>query len=65
MSEMDVEFLIIIKSFDELVSNILYSRTSYTTNELVSDARFNLAYDLDEDGNALFHIDKLDDYTSV
>jgi inward rectifier potassium channel len=67
MQAMNLEILVFVKAFDEVFSNTVMTRTSYTTDEMVWGARFKIMYypngdktktilDLD----LLNHYDKID-----
>lgn len=52
--ERDVEFIVMLKAFDESSSQTLYSRSSYKANEIVWGAKFTY---LGEHDNGKLHID--------
>lgn len=54
------EILVYIKAFDDMFSNIVVARTSYTLNEVIIGAQFNPMYQRSKDENkTLLHLDKL------
>jgi len=60
------EILVFIKAFDDMFSNTVVSRTSYTLNEIVIGAKFNPMYHRSEHENkTLLHVDKLNSYKIV
>jgi inward rectifier potassium channel len=46
----DAEFIIVLKAFDESFSQIVYSRTSYKTDEIRWGEKFNYIIEQNEDG---------------
>ena len=60
------EILVFVKAFDDMFSNTVVSRTSYTLNELIIGAKFNPMYHRAENENKTqLHLDKLNSYTLV
>lgn len=60
------EILVFVKAFDDMFSNTVVIRTSYTLAELVIGAKFNPMYHRDEGQNkTLLHLDKLNSYSLV
>ena len=60
------EILVFVKAFDDMFSNTVVSRTSYTLNEIVIGAKFNSMYQKSESENkTLLHLDKLNSYSLV
>jgi inward rectifier potassium channel len=60
------EILVFIKAFDDMFSNTVVSRTSYTLNEIVIGAKFNPMYHRSEHENkTLLHVDKLNSYKMI
>jgi inward rectifier potassium channel len=60
------ELLVFIKAFDDMFSNTVVTRTSYTLNEIVIGARFNHMYHKsDSENKTLLHLDKLNSYNLV
>lgn len=58
------EMLVFLKAFDDMFSNTVVSRTSYTLNEIVLGARFNPMYHKSGKLNrTLLHLDKLNSHT--
>jgi len=57
------ELLIFIQGFDEIFSNTVISRASYTVEDFVYGAKFLPMYHPNEDNSStILHIDRLDDY---
>lgn len=60
------EILVYVKAFDEMFSNTVVSRTSYTMDELIIGAKFNPVYHQTEDhSRTLLHLDKLNSFNRV
>lgn len=60
------EILVFIKAFDDMFSNTVVSRTSYTLEELIVGAKFNPMYHKSENENkTLLHLDKLNSFNRV
>ena len=58
------EILVFVKAFDDMFSNTVVSRTSYTFKELVIGAKFDYMYHRSEhDDKTLLHLDKLNSYS--
>ncbi|HXS57771.1 MAG TPA: hypothetical protein VN726_16670 [Hanamia sp.] len=60
------EILVFVKAFDDMFSNTVVTRTSYTFKELVIGAKFDYMYHRSEgDDKTLLHLDKLNSYSQV
>jgi inward rectifier potassium channel len=65
-ANMQGEVLVFIKAFDDMFSNTVVSRTSYTFKEIVVGAKFNPMFKRSSEGNkTVLHIDKLNSYSIV
>lgn len=61
-----VEILIFVQGFDESFSNIVISRSSYTSNEFIYGAKFKPMYGPNEEGTTtILHLDKLNDFENA
>lgn len=57
------EILVFITTFDDMFSNTVAARTSYTFNEIVYGAKFTTMYNRSKDGSkTILHLDKLDHF---
>ncbi|MEO7308914.1 MAG: ion channel [Chitinophagaceae bacterium] len=57
------ELLVFVKAFDDMFSNTVVARSSYTAHEMVFGAKFSPMYHRDERrGKTVLEIDKLDDH---
>ncbi len=65
LKEMDAEILIMIKGFDDTFSQVVHSRYSYKWNEIVWNARFEMAYNTIPSGDIELYFDLLDKYRKV
>ena len=60
------EFLIFIKAFDDMFSNTVVARSSYTFKEIVYGAKFNPMYHRNEAGSVtILDLEKLNSFTEV
>jgi inward rectifier potassium channel len=60
------EILVYIKAFDDMFSNIVVSRTSYTLNEVILGAKFEPMYHRSKNENkTLLHLDKLNSFSQA
>jgi len=58
------EILVYLKAFDDMFSNTVVTRTSYTFKELIIGAKFKPMYMRSGEGNkTILHLDKLNSYT--
>jgi inward rectifier potassium channel len=60
LQEAEAEFLIMLNAVDETYSQTVYSRTSYTMDEVQWGRRFSMMF-FEEDGQALLDLGRLDD----
>ena len=57
------EILVFVKAFDDMFSNTVVSRTSYTLNEIIIGAKFDPMYHRsDSENKTLLHLDKLNSH---
>lgn len=62
----DAELYVIVRGFDDVYSNTVLQRTSYTYEEIVFDARFTSMYRESADGKTtILELDKLNRYERV
>lgn len=60
------EILVYVKAYDDMFSNTVVARTSYTMEELVIGAKFDPIYHKTEDNSkTILHINKLDSFHKV
>jgi inward rectifier potassium channel len=65
-ANMQGEILVFIKAFDDMFSNTVVARTSYTFKEIIVGAKFNPMFKRSPEGNkTVLHIDKLNSYTVI
>lgn len=61
-----MEALVFVKAFDEVFSNTVVQRFSYTASEIVWGAKFKLMYHADKDhGTTILDLDKLNAYEKI
>jgi inward rectifier potassium channel len=62
----DGEILVFVKTFDEMFSTTVAASTSYTFDEIVYGAKFELMYsDSEDDSRTILHLDKLNSFYAV
>jgi inward rectifier potassium channel len=60
------EIMVYIRTFDDMFSNTVVKRTSYTLDEVVFGAKFDLMYkQSSDDSKTILEIDKLNSFTKV
>ncbi|WP_298224387.1 ion channel [Flavobacterium sp.] len=62
----DGEILVFVKTFDEMFSTTVAANTSYTFDEFVYGAKFEMMYsDSEDDSRTILHLDKLNAFYAV
>ncbi len=60
------EILVFITTFDDMFSNTVAARTSYTFSEIIYGAKFKIMYNRSKDGSkTILHLDKLDQFDTT
>jgi len=62
---LNVEFLILLKGFDDTFAQIVHSRSSYKYDEIIWNAKFLNIYSTTDDGKSMIELDKISDYEKV
>lgn len=57
----EIEFLVLLKGFDDTFAQTVHSRNSYTHDEIIWGARFANVYELNDDGITVIRLDKVSD----
>jgi len=66
MKTADVELYVLVRGFDDVYSNVVQQRTSYTYEEMFFNAKFVPMYRESEDGNTtILELHKLNEYLPV
>jgi inward rectifier potassium channel len=65
IAEMQAEFLVFVKAFDETFGQTVYSRRSYLYNEIVWGARFTPAFEIDKTGDLRLEMDTVSSFETV
>ena len=65
LKSLNAEFLLLVSAFDDTFSQMVYSRTSYTLDEVVDKATWDMAYSVNDEGVRVFDINKVDDYKLI
>ncbi len=61
LKKMDMEFLIILKGYDDTFAQFVNVHKSYKFEELIIGAKFKKMYHVDEEGQMVLEIDKIDE----
>jgi inward rectifier potassium channel len=56
---------VILKTFDDTFSQTVHSRTSYTSNDFIWDAKFKPAFERDETGRVVLDMSRISEYELV
>lgn len=62
MAQQCVEFLVLITAFDDSFSQLVHSRSSYLSDEILYNVKWHKTYYVNEDGTRVFDIERLDHY---
>jgi len=66
MKTADVELYVLVRGFDDVYSNVVQQRTSYTYAEMIFNVKFVPMYRESEDGNTtILELHKLNEYKAV
>jgi len=65
LKNLEAEVLIQIQGYDETFAHEVHVRHSYTMHEFVWGAKFKPAYNVDEGGGVVMHLDRIDDFEKV
>ncbi len=65
LAKLDVEFIIVLKGYDDTFSQEVHSIHSYRHDEIVWGAKFDLMYESNNDGGTLLQVDKINDYKII
>lgn len=58
----DVEFLVLIKSFDDTFSQTVYARYSYKWDQVIWGAKYKRPFKIDDDGQVVMNLKDLNNY---
>ena len=65
LNDLDAEFIVQLKGFDQTFSQTVHSHYSYICSEVVVGGKFKPAYSYDEDGTMILPIDQFHEYELV
>jgi inward rectifier potassium channel len=66
MKKADLEIYVSIRGFDDVYSNVVQQRTSYTFNEIIFDKKFVQMYRESDDGKTtIVELHRLDEYKNI
>jgi len=63
--DMQAEFVIMIKAFDDTFAQSVHARYSYRYDELAWQARFQPAFEIDGEGNMVLNVDRVSNYAAI
>lgn len=64
--ESDAEVYVLIRGFDDVFSNTVLQRTSYTWNEIIYNAKFEkMSHESEDDSTTILDMNKIDEYKMV
>lgn len=62
LKDIDAEFFILLKGFDDTFAQVVHSRSSYKYNEIIWGAKFTSLYAKDHDGKPIIELNKISEY---
>jgi inward rectifier potassium channel len=65
LERLQVEFIILVKGFDDTFSQTVHARYSYRFDELVWEAKFHPAFEIDADGNMVLDVDRVSSHAAI
>lgn len=65
LKEMDSEFFVLLKGFDDTFAQQVHSRSSYKYNEIVWGAKFVSVYGKSDDGETTIELDRISEITRI
>ncbi len=65
LKEKSVEIILLLSAHDESYNNEVHARTSYKSNEIISNAKFVSILSHDVNKHTTIHLDRLDDYQTI
>jgi len=63
--EHDVEFLLLIKAFDDTFSQTVHARYSYKWSDIIWGAKYQRPYKINDDGKVIMHLKNLNNYDKI
>lgn len=63
--KIDLEVFVLLKGFDDVFSQTIYSRQSYKADQFVFGAKFRRPFDINEEGKLTMDLTKVGDYDQV
>ena len=65
IKKMDLEVYVLLKGFDDVFSQTIYNRQSYTVDQFVFGAKFRRPWVINEQGKVIMDLTKVGDYDLV
>lgn len=62
LKDINAEFLILLKGYDDTFAQVVHSRSSYKYDEIVWGAKFVSLYGMTDDGKTLIDLDRISEY---
>jgi inward rectifier potassium channel len=62
LDQLQAEFMILVKAWDETFSQTVHQRYSYRYDELAWNAKFTPAFGVDANGDMLVHVNEIGNY---
>jgi len=63
LERLQAEFVVMIKAFDDTFAQAVHARYSYRYDEMVWQARFQPAFEMDGDGNMILNVDRVSNFS--
>jgi inward rectifier potassium channel len=65
IKRMDVEVFVLLKGYDDVFSQTVYSRRSFTANQFVYGAKFRRPFEINSEGKVVMDLTKVGEYDKV
>jgi inward rectifier potassium channel len=65
LARLQAEFVVLIKAFDDTFSQEVHARYSYRYDELEWQAKFQPAFEIDDNGNMILNVDRVGSYAQL
>jgi len=64
LERLQAEFVVMIKAYDDTFAQAVHARYSYRFDEMVWQARFQPAFEMDGDGNMILNVDRVSSFSA-
>lgn len=65
LRDMDVEIFVLLKGYDDVFAQTIYSRQSYTTTQFIFGAKFRRPFGVNSEGQVVMDLSKVGEYDMV